>query len=79
MVYNDFKTLFDNVVPIKQFATSLNVDQRKHFKRFFFSLNFSEWQLNLIWEFFWDDKTYDEISYVFSQKKLIKKDDSNEH
>ena len=74
MMYESFAELFDDIISLKQHVTSLTVYDRVLFKRDFFKLDFKEWQLSLIWEFFWDDKTYDQLYLIFLNKRLIKKD-----
>lgn len=71
MEYKDFCTFFYDICTIKQNIVKLNREQLKQFKTVFFQTDFPEWRLNLIWEFIWDDKTYDEVVYVFKEKKLM--------
>ena len=73
MMYESFTELFDDIISLKQYVTSLTMYDRVSFKHDFFKLNFKEWQLSLVWEFFWDDKTYDQLYLIFLNKRLIKK------
>lgn len=74
MFYNDFNKLFEDIILLKQKATTLNIYDRILFKKQFFKLSFPEWQLSLFWEFFWDDKSYEELYTIFTNKRLIKKE-----
>lgn len=74
MKYDNFTTLFDSICEIKKNVVKLSLEERASFKSQFFNLNFSEWSLNLLWEFIWDDKSYNEILYIFTQKKMIKRE-----
>lgn len=71
MEYKDFNTLFYSICKIKQNVVKLQLEQLRSFKRTFFQLDFPEWRLQLLWEYVWDDKTYEEIYYIFDKKKLI--------
>ena len=72
MEYNDFNELFYNICEIKQSIVQLQLVELTQFKREFFKLNFPEWRLQLLWEYIWNDKSYNEIYYIFTKKKLIK-------
>lgn len=73
MNYTDFNTLFYNICEIKQNMVKLKLEELRTFKQQFFQMDFPEWRLRLLWEFIWDDKSYEEIYYIFSKKKLIEK------
>lgn len=74
MEYNNFNSLFYSICEIKKNVVKLSIEERATFKRQFFNLDFSDWCLNLLWEFIWDDKSYEEIYIIFLNKKLIKKE-----
>ena len=74
MMYNNFNELFNDINLLKQQVTTLSIYDRIMFKKDFFKQNFQEWQLSLIWEYFWDDKPYEEIYTIFLNKRLIKKE-----
>ncbi len=73
MNYDDFNTLFYSICEIKQNMVKLKLNELRAFKTEFFQLDFPEWRLQLLWEFLWDDKSYEEIYHIFSEKKLIEK------
>ena len=73
MKYEDFSALFYNICEIKQNIVKLHLKELERFKKSFFSLDFPEWRLQLLWEYIWDDKSYDEIFYIFNEKKILKK------
>ena len=74
MCFDNFSELFYRVCEIKKNVVKLNSTELSLFKKQFYNRPFREWQLSLLWEFIWDDKSYDEIFFIFSQKKLIKKE-----
>lgn len=74
MNYINFTDFFYNICEIKQNVVKLNQQQVYSFKRKFYKQPFPEWQLSLIWEFIWDDKSFDEVFLIFSNKRLIKKE-----
>lgn len=63
----EFSVLFDNVCEIKKNVVKLKCYDLYLFKKNFYSLKIQQWKLNLIWEFFWDDITYDEIKRIFKK------------
>lgn len=69
--YSDFKTLFADIRQIKLFVIKLNGDKLHRFCKDFYSLPFPEWRLDLLWEYIWSDKEYEEIYYIFKNSKLI--------
>lgn len=73
MKYDDFDTLFYNICEIKESMVKLKSSELRNIRKQFFELDFPEWRLQLLWEFIWDDKSYDEIYHIFSEKKIIKK------
>ena len=75
MNYRDFDELFSRICEIKQYVVKLSIGQRGKFRNEFFKQPFPQWRLELIWEFFWDDKTYNEIYTIFWNKNLIEKSD----
>ncbi len=74
MHYDSFSELFYSICEIKKNVVKLKTKELSLFKQQFYNLPFREWQLSLLWEFIWNDKSYDEILFIFSQKKLIKKE-----
>lgn len=72
MDYCDFSALFYDICENKQNIVKLVRIEKHQFKKQFFNLNFPEWRLNLLWEYIWDDKTYEEIFHIFNEKKLLK-------
>lgn len=73
MKNNDFSALFYNICKIKKSIVKLDLKKLETFKGVFFSLDFPEWRLQLLWEYIWDDKTYEEVFYIFDKKNLLKK------
>lgn len=72
---NNLSTLFITICNLKQFIVKLQSEELANFKHLFYNLNFPEWQLNLIWELIWDDRSLIEVVLVFSGKKLLKAGD----
>lgn len=77
MKYNDFSTLFYNVCEIKEKVVRLQSEELRKFKQQFFSLNFPTSRLRLLWEFIWDDRTFEDVYFIFRKKKLIEKAGEN--
>lgn len=81
MSYNSFtniKNLDILVITICNFKNNivkLKSRELTTFKKTFYSLSFSMWQLNLLWEMIWEDRSVDEVIYIFSSKKLLKEGD----
>lgn len=69
MYYTDFSTLFDDICKNKQNIVKLSLMELYLFKRDFYKLPFSEWKLNLLWEYVWSDKSYSEIFYILTKSK----------
>lgn len=65
------KELFKDVCKIKRYVLKLDYKTLRKFKKKFYEKNIAKWQLDLIWEFFWDDKTYDEMKFILQNKKVI--------
>lgn len=74
MFYNDFNQLFEDINLLKHKVNNCTVYDLIIFKKQFFKLCFPEWQLCLFWEYFWNDKTYEELYTIFTNKRLIKKE-----
>ena len=65
------KELFKDVCKIKRHVVKLDYDRLKKFKEKFYQKNIAKWQLDLIWEFFWDDIEYEEVKKILQSKKII--------
>lgn len=69
--YYDFKCLFSHICEIKQFVVKLRLEELINFKIVFYNQNFPQWRLDLLWEYIFDDRTYEEIEKVFANSKII--------
>ena len=65
------RELFKDVCKIKHYVLQLNGDKLRVFKKSFYQKNIAKWQLDLVWEFFWDDRTYEEMQFILQNKKII--------
>lgn len=65
------KELFKSVCETKQYVLKLDYGALKEFKKIFYQKEIVKWQLDLIWEFFWDDREYEEIKIILENKKII--------
>ena len=65
------RELFKDVCKLKSYVLQLNGDKLRVFKTEFYQKNIAKWQLDLVWEFFWDDKTYEEMQFILQNKKII--------
>lgn len=65
------KELFKNVCEIKQYVLKLDYEALKKFKEIFYKKEIAQWQLDLIWEFFWNDREYEEVKFILENKKII--------
>ena len=65
------KELFKNVCEIKQYVLKLDYEALKKFKEIFYKKEIAKWQLDLIWEFFWNDREYEEVKFILENKKII--------
>ena len=72
MEEKDFNQFFYSICDMKENVVKLSLEKKKEFKKKFYNSNFSEWRLNLIWEYFHGDKPYEEIYNIFFKKKMIK-------
>lgn len=69
--YNDFKALFLDICEIKCFVLKLSSKDLRNFKNEFYNQQIPEWRLDLIWEYFFYDISYDEIYMIFKNSKII--------
>ena len=69
--YTDLKQLFANICEIKKNVIQLKGKDLENCKKNFYNQKINKWQLNLLWEFIWDDKEYGEVKHVFESKHLI--------
>lgn len=67
----DFKSLFSHICEMKKFVIQLNGRELASFKRVFYRQNYPVWQLDMIWEYFFSDRMYDDIKEIFKNAKLI--------
>lgn len=65
------KEIFKDVCNIKKYVIKLDYETLKEYKRMFYQLEIAKWQLDLIWEFIWDDREYEEIKIILENKKII--------
>lgn len=49
----------------KDFVVKLSSENLKKYKINFYSTNFKKWQLDLLWEYIWDDISLKEIKKIF--------------
>ena len=49
----------------KNFVVKLSIENLKKYKINFYSQPFKIWQLDLIWEYIWDDISLKEIKKIF--------------
>lgn len=65
------KELFKNVCKIKHYVLKLDCKTLREFKKKFYEKDIAKWQLDLIWEYFWDDREYEEVKIILENKKII--------
>lgn len=68
--------LFLSICILKHSIVKLKSKELTNFKHNFYSLNFPTWQLNLLWEMIWDDRSSIEVATIFINKKLLKEGDT---
>lgn len=82
MIYNslsDINTLdelFLTICVLQKSIVKLKLEELTNFKRTFYSLSFPVWQLNLLWELIWQDRSAIEVASIFINKKLLKEGDT---
>jgi hypothetical protein len=65
------KELFKDVCQLKQNVLKLKHENLKEFKTKFYQKEIAQWQLDLIWEYFWGDKEYEDVVFILKNKKII--------
>lgn len=65
------KEYFATVRHVKGYVLKLKKKELSEFKKEFYKLPFKNWQLDLIWEFFWDDIDYMTIYKIFKERSVI--------
>lgn len=69
--YKEFKLLFADICEIRANVIKLSGKDLYKARCWLYSQPFSQWKLNLIWEYVWSDITYDEIYNIFKNNRLI--------
>ena len=67
----DVKELCEDICKLKEYVLELDYKNLKKYKEFFYKKDIAKWQLDLIWEFIWDDRDYEEVIYILKKKKII--------
>ena len=49
----------------KDFVVKLSIENLRKYKTNFYSQPFKNWQLDLLWEYIWDDISLKEIKKIF--------------
>lgn len=70
-MYDTFKDLFLHICEIKLFVIKLELQDLVLFKKEFYSQDFKIWRLDLLWEFIFDDISYEELEYILRKSKSI--------
>ena len=65
------KELFKDVCKIKQYVLKLDCERLREYKKEFYKKNIAKWQLDLIWEYIWNDREYIEVYFILKKKKII--------
>lgn len=77
MEYDNFKQLFSLICEIKEFVVKLNSKDLRSYKRtfynqvFFRNANFNQSMLDRMWEYIFDDISYEELKTIFENNNLI--------
>lgn len=71
MIYNDFKELWGHIRQIKQYVLELNLEELQKYKKLYYNQPISKWKLNLMWDYIFDYKSYNEIRSIFENSRLI--------
>ena len=56
------------VCKTKESVVKLSSENLKKYKTNFYSQPFKIWQLDLLWEYLWDDISFEEIKKIFKLK-----------
>lgn len=71
MTNDEFSVFFYTTCENKQSIVQLPLKELRLYKRWFFNVDVPEWRLNLIWEYLWNYRTFDELVFIFKNKKII--------
>lgn len=71
MIYTNFSHLFSLICEIKQNVLKLNGKELRNYKKVFYNQKFPVWQLNLLWEYIFDDISYEELRTIFERSNVI--------
>lgn len=66
-----FKDTFADINKLKEEVRSLDYKQIGSYRDQFYKKDYPEWILNLMWEYIWDDITYEQLYCIFKSKKMI--------
>lgn len=69
--YVEFPELFKDICNIKQYVIKLRGKDLQKYRNEFYLLSFPEWRLNLLWEYIWNDISYEQIKAIFENSKII--------
>lgn len=73
---NSLDELFLTICVLQKSIVKLKLKELTNFKQTFYSLSFPTWQLNLLWELIWQDRSVIEVASIFINKKLLKEGDT---
>lgn len=73
---NTLGELFLTICVLQKNIVELKSEELKNFKQTFYNLSFPDWQLNLLWELIWEDRSALEVASIFTNKKLLKEGDT---
>lgn len=65
--YKELKELVSDICQLKEYVVKLDYTGKVEFQKEFYSLPFREWKLNILWDYIWDYKTYNEIIHILEK------------
>lgn len=69
--FERFEDLFLKILQIKDFVIKLKGKELRNFKLIFYNQKFSQWRLDMLWEFIWDDIDFEKLIEVFKNSRII--------
>jgi hypothetical protein len=66
--FDRFDNLFSAIRQIKQFVVKLSSAELTDYKLVFYNQEFQKWKLDLLWEYIWDDREFEEVDYILNRR-----------
>lgn len=69
--YKSIQELFRDIKNIKYYIRHSSVNEVYAIRKKLYNSKCKRWQIDIIWDYVWDYKSYDEIKEIFIKNKVI--------